>query len=139
MTTTFNETRSLVKANKYNKFELLLRLTVVFLSASAAASVYEALFIFARNSPFVVPVLLFGILKVVVAFLCWKGRTRAFLTAIAFALISIATDITFAGNHYAAIALFIAPQILVGIFALLAYSEKRSMASLESLRPTPSN
>jgi hypothetical protein len=135
MSTAVNEISSIQKSKRDKRIELLVRGTVAFLLVSAVASLYEAIFLIPKGSPFVVPIVAFGVLKTAVAFLVLKGRTRALLTAAIVAVISIASDVTFAGDHYAAIALFIAPQILVIIFSLLAFREKRKLVALGTSSP----
>jgi hypothetical protein len=115
-----------------SRFYFFRKGTIAFLLVTATVSFYEAIFVVNYpGSPYVALLGIAGALKIFVAVLCWRGRTRAFLTASIVALVGSTIDVL-AGNDYA-LALFVAPQILVMIFGVMAYRERLSVLRVWNL------
>lgn len=107
---------------------MLTRATIVLLLVGAVVSFYEAFLVVdvAGSSQFVTPLALFGGLKVFVAFLCTRGRSRPFMTAAVVAAIGTVSDIVLGGDHYLYIAAYIVPSILTIGLSLMTFRAMRS-------------
>jgi general stress protein CsbA len=111
------------ETRKSRRVGLLTRITIVLLLAGAAVSFYEAFFVvdIPGSAQFILPLALFGGLKVFVAILCTRGRSRPFMTAAVVASIGTATDIILGGDHYLYIAAYIVPSVLTIVFSLITF------------------